>query len=116
MKLRAWFSLVPALLLILPVSHAQSTNASIYGTVVDTSGGAINKSAVVATNTKTGVALSTLSNESGVYIFPSLQPGEYSVSAEMPGFRKAVAQHVQLDVSARITVDLKLEVGAAAES
>jgi hypothetical protein len=68
MTLRAWFSLVPALFLILPVSHAQSTNASIYGTVVDSSGGAINKSAVVATNTKTGVALSTLSNESGVYI------------------------------------------------
>jgi len=74
------------------------------------------KSNVVATNNKTGVAQSTLTNEAGVYIFASLQPGEYSVSAEAPGFRKAVSQHVQLEVSARISVDLKLELGAASES
>src|SRR5882724_9525586 len=116
MSLRGWFLLISAPFLALAVASAQSTNASIYGTVLDSSGAAITKSSVVATNAKTGVALSTVSNEAGVYIFPSLQPGEYSVSAESPGFRKAVAQHVQLDVSARITVDLKLEVGATAES
>src|SRR5258706_414512 len=116
MTVRVWISVTCALLLALSDGKAQSTNASIYGTVLDSSGAAIVKSSVVATNAKTGVALSTVSNEAGVYIFPSLQPGEYSVSAELTGFRKAVAQHVQLDVGGRITVDLKMEVGATAES
>jgi Carboxypeptidase regulatory-like domain len=98
------------------VCSGQSTNASIYGTVVDATGAVVTKSIVVATNTRTGIALSTMSNESGVYIFGSLQPGEYTVSAEAAGFRKAVSQQFQLAVSARITVDLKLEVGSATES
>src|SRR5215470_7047511 len=116
MTLHRWFGAISALLFALPAAFAQSTNASIYGTVLDASGAAITKASVVATNTKTGVALSTVSNESGVYIFPSLLPGDYSVSAESPGFRKAVAQNVHLEVSARISVDLKLEVGAASDS
>jgi hypothetical protein len=95
---------------------AQSTNASIYGTVVDASSAAVAKAAVVATNTKTGVALPTVTNDSGVYIFPSLLPGEYQVSAELTGFRKAVAAHITLDVGSKISVDLKLEVGTASET
>ena len=95
---------------------AQSTNASIYGSVLDPTGAAIANVAVVATNIKTGVSLPAQSNESGAYIFPSLQPGSYSLSAEAPGFRKANATGIQLDVSARISVNLKLEIGSSAET
>jgi hypothetical protein len=98
------------------LASAQTTNASIYGSVSDASGASVAKSNVTAVNIKTGVSQATVSNDSGVYIFPSLQPGEYRVTAELPGFRKAIAEHVQLDVSARISVDLKLEVGANTES
>jgi hypothetical protein len=102
-------------LLIASIARAQ-TNASIYGSVSDTSGGAIPKVGVIASNVQTGVAISTVTNESGVYIFPSLLPGTYTVSAEVSGFRKAVASNIQLDVSAKISVDLKMEVGTASES
>jgi Carboxypeptidase regulatory-like domain len=98
------------------IGSAQTTNASIYGSVLDASGSAVPKAGVTATNVRTGVALPTVSNDAGVYIFPSLLPGEYTVTAEAAGFRKAIAEHIQLDVSSKITVDLKLEVGAAAES
>ncbi len=116
MTLRGTLSAACGLLFAAVLCSAQSTNASIYGTITDSSGAVISKSNVIAVNSRTGVSLSTVSNDSGVYIFPSLQPGEYSVSAESAGFRKAVAQKIQLDVSARITVDLKLEIGATAES
>src|ERR1700722_4178790 len=109
-------ALVPALFLTTSISSAQTTNASIYGTVTDSSGAAIAKSSVLAINTQTGVSLPTVTNDSGVYIFPSLLPGEYRVSAESPGFHKAIAEHIQLDVGAKIAVDLKLEVGTATES
>ncbi len=105
-----------ALLLMAVAGRAQTTNASIYGSILDSSGAAVPKAAVTATNVKTGVVLSTVSNDSGLYIFPSLQPGDYTVSAEVAGFRKAVASQIQLDVSSKISVDLKLEVGTASET
>jgi Carboxypeptidase regulatory-like domain len=113
---RIWWAAILSGLLLMSVSSAQTTNASIYGTVTDASGAAVAKVAVMAANVKTGVVLSTVTNDSGLYIFPSLLPGEYRVSAESAGFRKAIAEHIQLDVGAKITVDVKLEVGAAAES
>src|ERR1700677_2028907 len=95
---------------------AQTTNASLYGSVLDSSGAAVPKAAVTARNVKTGASLSTVSHDAGLYIFPSLLPGDYTVSAEVSGFRKALEDHVQLDVGSRISVDLKLEVGTASET
>ncbi len=116
MHKRVWLAaFVSVLMMTVPV-EAQTTNASISGTVADASGAAVAKAAITATNIRTGVALPTVTNDSGVYIFPSLLPGEYRVIGGVPGFRKAVAEHIQLDVGARITVDLKLEVGAASET
>ena len=106
-----------ALALLLAASApAQTTNASIYGSVTDATGGAVAKAAITATNTRTGVEVRTVSNDAGVYIFPALQPGDYRVTAELTGFRKAVAENIPLQVSARISVDLKLEVGAVSEA
>src|SRR5258708_7266557 len=110
------FALFFAGLLTASIGAAQSTNASIYGSVVDSSGAPIPKASVTATNVPTGVALPTVTHDEGVYIFPSLEPGEYTISSQITGFRKAIAEHIQLAVSSRISVDLKLEVGAAAES
>ncbi len=104
------------LLLLTTIGAAQTTNGSIYGSILDSSGAAVPKANVNASNDKTGVSLNTVSNESGVYIFPSLLPGEYKVSAEAGGFRKAVTASIVLDVGARISVDLKLEVGTASET
>jgi hypothetical protein len=90
MHKRIWVAaLVSVLMLTVPVA-AQSTNASISGTVPDASGAAVAKAAITATNIRTGVALPTVTNDSGVYIFQSLLPGKYRVAAEMPGFRKAI--------------------------
>lgn len=109
--------LATILALVLVVStHAQSTNASVSGSIVDSSGASITGAIVSAINVKTGVSLSTRSNDSGFYIFASLLPGEYSVSAESQGFRKAVASGIRLEVSARLAVNLKLELGAVNET
>jgi hypothetical protein len=110
------FATVSMLLLVASVGSAQTTNASIYGAILDSSGASIAKANITARNVKTGVSLSTVSNDSGIYIFPSLLPGEYMVTAEVAGFRKGVASGIQLDVGSRTSVDLKLEVGTAAET
>ena len=90
-------------------ASAQTTNASIYGSVLDSSGAAVTKASVIAHDVKTGVNSATVTNDSGVYIFPSLQPGEYSVTAESAGFRKAASEHIQLEVGSKISINLSLE-------
>lgn len=62
-------------------------NATVGGTVSDPSGAFIPKVNVTATNTSTGVTANTATNATGVYEFPSLQPGSYTISAATTGFQ-----------------------------
>ena len=68
-------------------AFAQSGNATVSGTVTDASAALIPGVTIRATNTQTGVVTTLVSNESGAYSFASLQPGNYRVSAELPGFQ-----------------------------
>src|SRR5437867_9315596 len=62
-------------------------NATLSGTVSDASGALIPGVEVTATNGGTGVAATAVTNESGTYRFPSLQPGPYEVKASLAGFQ-----------------------------
>ena len=85
-------------------------NASLSGTVVDISGGVLAEVEVVATNTATGVVTTTLTNQTGTYNFPSLQPGTYEVSASLSGFQKQTFRLV-LGQSQQIRQNFSLQVG-----
>jgi hypothetical protein len=92
---------------------AQTFNASLGGTVADSSGAVVPKATITATGIDTGVATKAVTNNSGVYEFPSLQEGNYRVSAEVAGFKEFVYQRVTLDVGAQVRLNFALEVGAA---
>ena len=94
---------------------AQSTNASLTGTVADAAGAAVPGAKVTAQNTKTGVMTTASTNEAGIYSFPSLQPGIYQLTAEKVGFRKLAYKEVTLDLLARATINFALEVGQITE-
>src|SRR5262245_22738666 len=94
---------------------AQSTNASLTGVVTDKAEAIVSGATVTAQNVKTGVVTTTTTNGAGVYVFPSLQPGDYRVTAEKPGFKKLAYNEVTLELSARITLNFSLEVGAITE-
>src|SRR5262245_36769327 len=98
------------------VSAAMAQNASVSGTVTDPSGAAITGAAITALHVDTGVTSSTTTNTAGLFVFPSLPPGAYTLSAEQPGFRKAAVEKVMLDIGSQVTVDIGLQVGQAAES
>jgi len=51
---------------------------------------------ITATNTQTGVANTTISNESGTYNIPALLPGNYKLTAELTGFKTEVISNVTL--------------------
>ena len=69
-----------------PALFSQSSNGTISGSVTDASRAVMPGVTVTATNTATGVVTTALSNDAGVYNFPSLLPGSYKVTAELAGF------------------------------
>jgi hypothetical protein len=102
---------VALLCLWVGLTWAQSTNAALTGTVADTSQAVVPSAVVTAQNTLTGVTLTSTTNDSGVYNFPSLQPGKYRVTAEKDGFKKLSYTDVTLELSDRVTLNFTLEVG-----
>ena len=110
-------SLVLGLVLLVP-SHvsAQAVTGTLLGNVNDSSGAAVPGATVTARETQTNVSRSVVTNETGYYIFPSLQNGTYAVEAELQGFKKVIREGVRVDVNTSIRVDLKLEVGQLSET
>ncbi|MGH9722256.1 MAG: carboxypeptidase regulatory-like domain-containing protein, partial [Bryobacteraceae bacterium] len=84
--------------------------------MTDQSGAVIPGASVSVLNTKTQARANINVGPEGTYVFPSLQPGTYTVSAEAPGFRKAVIQNVVLNVSDTATQLIRMEVGQVTES
>src|SRR5258708_11310079 len=96
-------------------AFAQTATSVIFGTVTDASGSAIPGVPVTATSTTTGVSARVVTNESGKYVFPKLQPGTYAVACEAAGFRKAEVSNVLVEVNQRGRVDLAMQVGEVRE-
>jgi hypothetical protein len=91
---------------------AQFETADVLGTVHDPSGSVVAKVAITLTNLDTSIQAKTTTDENGNYAFRNVKIGRYSVTAEAPGFSKAVASDIAVDVDARQRVDLTLQVGA----
>jgi hypothetical protein len=94
---------------------AQESRGAVAGLVKDSSGAAVAGASVVATHLATNVATHTVTNPGGQYTLLYLTPGRYAVSAEVPGFKKAVRE-VDVRVADRLTVDLTLEPGGQQET
>ncbi len=92
------------------------TFGEITGTVRDPSGAVISGAAVTITNVATNATRSTVSNEAGVYSFPSLPPGTYSVRAEKEGFKSVTHAGIQLQVQQSARLDFELPLGQVTET
>src|SRR6185295_6504267 len=67
------------------------------------------------TQTDTGISGMTVSNETGVYILPTLPLGPYRMEAALPGFRTFVQTGIVLQVGSNPTINVVLEVGQVSE-
>ena len=101
---------IAAIILGLPL-FAQTSLGTIVGTITDESGAAIPHVAVTVTNEATSASRSVVTSESGNYTVTSLQPGPYTVQAEMKGFRTEVQNGLKLDVNQTLRADIALKVG-----
>jgi hypothetical protein len=92
----------------------QSTYATVSGTIQDASGAFIPGVTVTATNNATNVVTTVVSNEAGAYTIPSLLPGVYKVTAELPGFQTRTYTDVQLGNAERVRLNFTLAVASVA--
>jgi hypothetical protein len=104
-----------AILLFSSVLLAQTDEGRILGTVTDATGSVVVGARVTITHTATGVNRVLTTNSVGDYSAPALKPGNYVVSAEFSGFKKAVSTTVILEVAREVRVDLRLFPGAVNE-
>src|SRR6266436_2052927 len=89
--------------------HAQGLSG-IWGVITDQTGGVIPGVVVSASNVDTGASRSTITDETGTYIVPQLQPGDYFLRAERPGFKAKIENGVTLPVNETVTLNLTLEL------
>jgi hypothetical protein len=110
---RAWLTLL--LLSVLVVTSrpvmGQAVNATLLGTVTDSSGASVANAKVTITETNTGINHTSQTNESGNYVFPDLPPGTYRVIAEQSGFKRESRAGIDLIVNSTERVDLVLQPG-----
>jgi hypothetical protein len=95
---------------------SQTSMATITGTVTDPLGAVVPSVKVEARNEQTNAKISTITNQSGTYLFTTLIPGHYEVTASVKGFKTSVRSSIALQVNDRLQLDLKLEVGSVAET
>src|ERR1039458_548463 len=104
----------PAILLAaLPV---WGQNAAVSGRVTDTSRSVIQNATVELTNRATEVKSATVTNAEGIFIFPSVAPGAYSVSASLAGFTVSRIESVTLEVGQAKSLNITLTPGSVKES
>src|SRR5258708_6630633 len=94
---------------------AQSTFATVVGTVRDSSGAVLAKCVINIDNAGTSAHRSTLTDAMGDYSVPSLEPGMYKISMEAPGFQPFVRQ-VELTARENVRIDGQMTVAGQTQS
>src|SRR6059036_1200419 len=89
--------------------------AQISGSVRDQSGAVLPGAEVTATQTDTGIARSTVTNETGSYVLSNLPLGPYKLEASLPGFRMFVQSGILLQVNSSPVINPVLQVGQVSE-
>ncbi|HEV7905704.1 MAG TPA: carboxypeptidase regulatory-like domain-containing protein [Pyrinomonadaceae bacterium] len=97
------------------MAFGQSTTGSLNGTVSDPGGAIVSGASVTIKNNATGAERTATTSDNGSFNFPSLEPGEYSVSVEASGFKKSVAPRVVVEVANPAQVTMALEIGSVSE-
>ncbi len=111
-------ALCACLLLICAASAGAqgSATSSISGVVVDPGGGIIPGASVAVRNQATRTAFDVVTNGAGAFSVPALNPGVYSVSVSLAGFKTSVIKDIRLLAAVPFDVKVVLEVGGVEET
>jgi hypothetical protein len=95
---------------------AAQASTTLSGTVVDSDGGIIPGASVVVTNKATNTKFSSITDATGTFSVPALDPGNYNVTVALIGFKTAVLDDVRLQPGIPAAVRAVLDVGTLEET
>ncbi len=103
--------------LLLPINlFAQSSTATLSGTIADSSGALVPNVSVTITNEDTNASVRIQSNRAGIYNVPGLNPGHYRVLVEKQGFKQVDVRSLTLNVQDIVSRNFTLQVGGTSET
>jgi hypothetical protein len=97
-------------------ASAWAQNTAVSGRVIDTSGAVIQNAAVELTNRATMLKSVTRTNTDGIFIYPSVPPGDYTASASLAGFTTSRIDAITLEVAQSKTINFTLSPGDVKQS
>src|SRR5260221_2585540 len=109
------FAALLAIALFASPAVAQEQRGSIEGVVKDSSGAVLPGVTVEAHSGGSGM-LSTTSNETGIFRFPSVLPGVYEVSANLAGFKPAKVADIEVKLGSVKSVEFNLQLASVSEA
>jgi len=101
-----------ACLCICRPAFSQQITAAITGTVVDTAGAVITNATVTVTDMERGTTYQAKTSDDGIFNFPHVPIGTYSVKVEAPGFETTVQSNITLVLNQTARLSFKMNVGA----
>ena len=112
MRRTVWFILLG---ILLPLRGSRAGNARQHLRHRPRRPGVVPGASVRITNVDTKVSQNLLTNDSGYFEAPLLNPGNYEVTVQMTGFKAATRNDIVLGVGQQLSVPFTLEVGAISE-
>src|SRR6266849_10149875 len=94
----------------------QTETATVSGLVTDRTAAAVSGAEVRLQSVERGTVTTTTTNNTGIYIFPSVQPGQYQISVAKQGFKQVDLLGLIVNVQDHIEQNFRLEIGSVAES
>ncbi len=95
--------------------HAQTAAAELTGLVRDPAGDAIPGATITVTDTGTNLQRVVVSTGDGLYVVPSLAPGDYRLDVALAGFKAVRREGVRLSTGEKARIDIDLIVGDVQE-
>jgi hypothetical protein len=112
-----WLVLAAVLsLLFSAAASAQTTGATLLGTVADEQGAVLPGVTITVVNTETGRNRVAVTNERGYYRVGALPPGKYEMKVEMSGFSREVRSGMTLTIGQEATVNVTLKLSSVQET
>ena len=110
------FTSLLALLLSGSVLRAQTATGAIVGIVRDPSGNVVVGAEVNLLNIAKNQTASTVTDSSGYYSFPLVQPALYRLTVQSRGFKQFVQENIKLDVATTLSININLQIGHVTQS
>lgn len=112
---RAFFAPLATSILLASTLGAQTTSTEVLGTVSDSSGAIVPNASITLLRVQTGEKRQATTDDSGNYSFPLIEIGEYTVTAEVQGFKSQVKTGVNVELQQKARVNFELQIGSASE-